>query len=442
MKLLNGDGVEKDEKAAFLQFQLAANDGHAAATFQYANCLEHGIGVDANLKSARKFYRRAAESGDASSMVRLGLLSRSDADKAPSFRWFQRAAEKGNRDAFVLLADCFQKGLGVKANAVTAVSWLQRAVDADHADAIGLLGECYLDGSGVDRDVATAIKLFRRAADAGCAESMVHLAMCFQNGIGVQKNVEEAQEWSRRAAEAGKPDAGKDNDVKWLRRAANTGDVDSMVKLGQAYQNGTGDLKMNEKTALEWFQRAAQGGSEVAVRIVGDMLTQQEIREENHRRDERNEGVMLFNRALDADTPRESFDLFRRAAAVGHARSMSEIGICYLRGTGVRENAATAAHWFQRAADHGDHEGMFNLALGYQKGLGVPYDLDKAMYWFDRAGMAGARGGKERAQSIRDHGEAGGAFSLMQMVGGALTDIDGDGYRFGDDRDDDDDDGF
>ena len=51
--------------------------------------------------------------------------------------------------------------------------------------------------------------------------------------------------------------------VKHLQTAYNAGSADAAVHLGRLYENGGGTVKANEQTAYEWFEKAANGGSEL-----------------------------------------------------------------------------------------------------------------------------------------------------------------------------------
>jgi hypothetical protein len=61
------------------------------------------------------------------------------------------------------------------------------------------LADCYLQGIGLEPDAAEAVKWFRKAAELGDVSSMLALISCYKNGIGVEKNQAEAEKWRRKA---------------------------------------------------------------------------------------------------------------------------------------------------------------------------------------------------------------------------------------------------
>jgi serine/threonine protein kinase/TPR repeat protein len=61
---MNGEGVERDPRKAVELFQRGAVKGSGFCMFQYARCVEAGIGVAQNRLEAETWYRRAAELGN------------------------------------------------------------------------------------------------------------------------------------------------------------------------------------------------------------------------------------------------------------------------------------------------------------------------------------------------------------------------------------------
>ncbi len=80
----------------------------------------------------------------------------------------KREAEKGNKDAQMVLARCYVRGLGVKKNINDAVAWFKSAADQGKTDAMLALGLWYRDGGeGFMQDKNEANKWFKKAAEGG-----------------------------------------------------------------------------------------------------------------------------------------------------------------------------------------------------------------------------------------------------------------------------------
>lgn len=81
-------------------------------------------------------------------------------------------------------------------------------------------------------------------------------------------------------------------------------------------------------------------------------------------------------------------DLYQRAASLGFAAAMSNIGWMYANGRGVVKNNATAFSWYECAAVQGYARAQANLAYYYEKGSRrIRKDLDWAIYWYKQAAL-------------------------------------------------------
>ncbi|PMH31578.1 hypothetical protein BCU70_06710 [Vibrio sp. 10N.286.49.C2] len=76
-----GQGVQKDLTKASYWYQLASNNGHLGATYNYAQALEYGRGVKRNPSRAVLLYTKLAIQGDQSTYGKLAeLYSNADVD--------------------------------------------------------------------------------------------------------------------------------------------------------------------------------------------------------------------------------------------------------------------------------------------------------------------------------------------------------------------------
>lgn len=96
-----------------LKREAAVND--VAAQFYMAQCMEYGIGVNADAEAAFKMYRRAAERGFAPAMLEL--------------------------------ARCYTDGIGVAANATRAAEWQERYAKRHDGSELPLMSELYAEAS-------------------------------------------------------------------------------------------------------------------------------------------------------------------------------------------------------------------------------------------------------------------------------------------------------
>jgi TPR repeat protein len=62
---------------------------------------------------------------------------------------------------------------------------------------------------------------------------------------------------------------------------------------------------------------------------------------------------------------REAVKWFRKAADQGDAKAQLNLGACYFRGEGVKQDKAEAVKWYRKAAEQG-----YELAIKALKELG------------------------------------------------------------------------
>lgn len=165
--LLTGQrGVKKDPALAVGFLHPAAEGGYAPAQAVLALCYERGLGTAVSLKDARRWYAAAAEQGNLSAcreLLRLELAAKhpkeasrylfrlaehenpaaqlalgklclkgalGEAHRADGIRYVRYAAMQGDREACLLMAECYETGQGgLPQNAALAQGWRTNAAD-------------------------------------------------------------------------------------------------------------------------------------------------------------------------------------------------------------------------------------------------------------------------------------------------------------------------
>jgi TPR repeat protein len=156
----------------------------------------------------------------------------------------------------------------------------------------------------------------------------------------------------------------------WIEAAAQAGLVEAQVLVAQRL------LDENRKhLALYWFQAAAAAGYTPAINMLGRchekgwavpadpaMAAEHYRRAAEQRLDwaEYNLANLLLRGHGIARDRIHAFDLFTRAAAQGHAKSMNLLGRFHEEGWDRPRDPGLAAMWYRRAAEAGDYRGAFN----------------------------------------------------------------------------------
>lgn len=89
----------------------------------------------------------------------------------------------------------------------------------------------------------------------------------------------------------------------------------------------------------------------------------------------------LHGKCVEQDA-KKAFEYFREASTNGDANGQNNLGVSYITGTGVKQDTEQAVTWFKKSAEQGWSEAQFNLGICYSLGLGVPKDGTTARDWF------------------------------------------------------------
>lgn len=177
MRLLDGDGIEQDEKAGLHMLEIAANSGNGTAAGILGLCYAKGDHVERNDEQAR--------------------------------RWFTCGAEGNNAESMMNLAYMCINGIGGSADAKQAVALYEKAAEIGFAPAGFHLAEMYHEGQGVEKDMTKEFAWALRSAEAGHVPAQYHVGALYWNGDGVARNMVEAKSWMTKAAENGSEPAKK-----------------------------------------------------------------------------------------------------------------------------------------------------------------------------------------------------------------------------------------
>jgi TPR repeat protein len=124
-----------------------------------------------------------------------------------ALNWFQKSAQKGNRNAQHMLGLMYYDGDGVKRDYTKAKIWFEKAAGQNHDSAQYMLGLIYYYGRGIKQNFGQATKWFEKAASQNHNSAQYMLGLIYYDGKGVKKNLTEAESWFRKAAKQGDEDA-------------------------------------------------------------------------------------------------------------------------------------------------------------------------------------------------------------------------------------------
>ena len=449
-----GDEWDQDHMEALKWYRLSAEQGHLAAqyklgtiydtrySFDYDERSERYYSIDHEVErndaEAAKWYRLAAEQGDANAQYHFGQLhaegrgiAKNDAEAA---KWYRKAAEQGHVDAQYQLGEMAAEGRSLAKNETEALKWFKKAAEQGHAGAMHRLWEFHAEGRGVPKDASQALEWLKKAADLGVPDSQYNLGITHEEGRGVAKNDAEAAKWYGFAAEqehaaarnrlgrmyatgrglayndahkarqcftraAEQGDAISHNSLgEQIKKAAAAGDAEAQTILGVIYSDyrvipethaeeqhyfdlmaaGGRGIQLNNAEAAKWFRLAAEQGFAAAQYYFGNVYSHGEDMW----------GV--------AQSGAETLKWYGLAAAQGNAPAQYSVGDMYASGTDVEKNDAEAAKWFMKAAENGYPSAQYEIGKRYVEGIGLATDYKEAAKWLEKA----IELGEERAEEI------------------------------------------
>jgi hypothetical protein len=129
--LLSGQGVPRNEAAAYRWFCVAAASGRADALNMVGRCHERGWGTAIDTTEAARWYRMAADRSHAWAIFNLATLMLAGdgvtRDPAGALSLFVRAARRGNAKAMNMIGHYREEGWCGPVRLVSAVRWYRRA---------------------------------------------------------------------------------------------------------------------------------------------------------------------------------------------------------------------------------------------------------------------------------------------------------------------------
>lgn len=221
---LNGLGTGRDDKKA-VDYLQAAKEDNALAKSLLAYLYDVGRGVHMDKRQARVLYEESAEKGVVSSYLNLGIMYLIGGGVARDYtqakEYFDKVDAKQFPSVHQYLARLYtedsgfqdyQKALHSYKMAAKAKADGSLIVKTDPMDAYYMLGQFYQKGLGVQKNVQEAIKYYTYAAARNHGLSRYALGMLYMNSSGSMRNPVTGYAWVSLAADSGFAEAVKRKD--------------------------------------------------------------------------------------------------------------------------------------------------------------------------------------------------------------------------------------
>ena len=257
--------------------------------------------------------------------------------------------------------------LQLPTNALETIATIQNEVGLSY-----YRGEGFIPGVGfATQDLAKAANYFHRAAEKGNVNAQVNLGNCYYFGEGVVQDKAQA--------------------VKWFQKAAEQGDADAQANLGNCYYSGEG-VAQDKEQAVKWLYKAAeQGNADAQVHLgtcyaLGEGVTQN-----------LNEAVSWFQKAAEQGDANAK-DLLSKYSKFSTSKSELEKVQKKLAEDGSQTTLENDLKLTRKRAEGGEVEAQVELGMLYCFGnlasVGVKQDKAQAVKWFQKAAEQGNASGQ------------------------------------------------
>lgn len=212
-----------------------ANTGDVNSQFKVYHHYRRGTnGFEKSIEKAISYCQKAAWGDHVGAIMTLGNLSHKDsyesnANPKQAFMWFKKAADLKNDSAKLVVAQMYEKGLGVEKNEHYAIYYYVEAANGGISLARHYLSKYDL-GKYYDKN---ALPYVEYKAGGGDVAEQLRLGKYFS-----QKNSPKA--------------------IKWLAEAAKNGKVEASRMLGDIYLNGKCQTRIDYEKSFAWYTNAAE----------------------------------------------------------------------------------------------------------------------------------------------------------------------------------------
>ncbi|KAI8148886.1 hypothetical protein BJV82DRAFT_589977 [Fennellomyces sp. T-0311] len=278
----------------------------------------------------------------------------------------KQIALRGHSESQYYLANMYAAGIlhrTSKPEFDKAFPLFVQAAKHHNPDAAFRTAKCYEDGLGTKRDKSKAAQFYKKAASLNHPGAMYRFGLAEMNGeLGISRNLRDGHKWLKRSAEAATPQfphalhelallhekgfdsvifADPDYAVHLYTEAATLGYAPSAFRLGECYEFGRLNCKVDASLSIQYYSIAAnQDHPEACFALTA---------------------WYLMGSDTLAPSEDQAFAWAYRAASKGFPKAEYAIGYFYEVGISVPKDMQEAIRWYITAADKGEKRAAARL---------------------------------------------------------------------------------
>lgn len=254
-----------------------------------------------NRDQVKEWCNQAIEMGSGYALYVMSSEYFMDEDYQKALELAQAAIDKNEQGGYVMMAYCYQNGLGVEKDINKTIELANNAIENDIFWGYAKLGDLYSGNiDGVERDEAKMFENYKAYCDLEKEDISYSyyagLANCYFFGTGVEKDIDKGIEWATKAADGDDLDAtvllaglyyggnflpsvydsvvvpvDYDKALSYFEKAAELGHNDSSWVLARTYLEGinifTGEKNIcdiDNKNALKHYEEIINSGKDIS----------------------------------------------------------------------------------------------------------------------------------------------------------------------------------
>lgn len=305
-----------------------------------------------------------------------------DADIKEAILWYKKAAQQGNVAAQLSLANIYTTVESEKDAKEAFAIYLQLA-KTGNINAQNRSGYSYMMGEGTPKDYAKAMHWFTKAQEQGSGYACGAIGWMYNKGYGVSKDLNKALEWYKKGMDRNNTYS-KEEYVrleKYIKKSAETSLYRKGVqeyRLGYQYEQGLSGTK-DHKEALQHYTTSA---------MLGNVKAEFRL-------------AQLYERSKSISRNYEAaLHWYKKAAQHGNALAYYRVSQLYRAGHGVQKDDRLALQWCKEAANRGLGVAQGIMGSCYEFGWGTEIDYYQARSWYKRAIASGYSNAKGRLKRL------------------------------------------
>lgn len=353
-----------------------AEEGRVAPMLALYRMYRDGSGVSVDKEKANAYLERASQSEniEPQQYYLLSQYYQEQGKDEEAFEFLHKAANTNLLAAQIALAEAYDAGAFGKEDEAEALRWYERAALRGSIRGMLRAGWYYSGEHDLPEDkakAATYLDMAVKKVGKDDYSGMTEIGIAYLKGRGFARSGDEALKWMEQGAKGNDPRAllqlsrmirygavegrKREESITLLKQAADLGYANAIQELGQLYATGM-LVPVDATQAFAYFSKAAALGKDESMRQIG---------------------LAYINGYGVEQNIEEGIRYLKRAAAMNYGTAMLNLALLYrYPPAGMEADSAAYFEWLKEAAKHHQADAEYLLGMAYLNGDGITQDAE------------------------------------------------------------------